>query len=117
MIKRAYRAHRYNAKQRNTSFLLSFEEWLSVWKASGHLHERGCRRGQYVMARHKDRGPYAIGNVKIIRHSVNVTEGQLGKSKPSLIGNTHTLGLKHSIETRLMMSASGKVAWEKRRSL
>ena len=46
-------------------FLLSFEEWLSVWLDSGHLAERGRRAHQYVMSRYDDIGNYEIGNVFI----------------------------------------------------
>jgi hypothetical protein len=72
--KTAFYAHRQNARKRSIEFLFSFDEWLRVWQESGHLHERGCRRGQYCMARFGDAGPYASWNVKIILHSENIVE-------------------------------------------
>ena len=77
----AFLYQRSEAKRRGILFLLTFEEWLSFWQESGHLHERGRRRGQYCMARFGDIGPYVLGNVKIIQHSDNVIEGQLGSTK------------------------------------
>lgn len=44
---------------------LTFEEWLQIWVDSGHLHERGRKRGQYVMSRVNDLGSYEVGNVFI----------------------------------------------------
>ncbi len=41
------------------------------WQDSGHLHERGHRQGQYVIARFFDRGSYKIGNVRIITTEYN----------------------------------------------
>jgi hypothetical protein len=69
-----YHWHKYSARNRNIPFLLTFDEWLKEWEDSGHLHERGCRKGQYCMARFGDQGPYAIGNVKIILHTQNIAE-------------------------------------------
>lgn len=53
---------------------LTLGEWLQVWVDSGHLHERGPRRGQYVMARKNDKGIYRVGNVKIITADNNMRE-------------------------------------------
>ena len=64
-LKRRYIEHRFNAKARGIEFCLTFEEWKRLWVESGKLDQRGARRGQYVMARHGDQGPYAIGNVRI----------------------------------------------------
>lgn len=57
------------------SFELTFEQWLQVWKDSGHFDERGNKTADgYVMARKGDRGPYTLGNVEIVRHRINVAE-------------------------------------------
>lgn len=74
-----YLGCRRRARYRRIEFLLTFEDWLNIWKDSGHYHERGCFKGQYVMARYGDIGPYAINNVKIIPSTENVREAQLGK--------------------------------------
>ena len=64
-----------NADRRGIEFRLTFEEWLQVWQDSGRLSERGRKKGQYVMSRCGDEGPYAIGNVKIALGADNVREG------------------------------------------
>jgi len=61
-----YDQQKYRAKRRGVSFELTFKQWLKIWQDSGHLHERGHRQGQYVMARFFGRGSYEIGNVRII---------------------------------------------------
>jgi hypothetical protein len=66
MLQRNWHSCKTNAKRRNIPFLLTYEQWLRIWQQSGHLHERGCKRGQYVMARFGDTGPYSVDNVKII---------------------------------------------------
>lgn len=70
-----YQQHKQNAKRRGVPFLLTFAEWLTVWQESGHFDERGNRTADgFVMARFGDRGPYAVGNVEIVPHRVNVAE-------------------------------------------
>ena len=61
----AYDRHKSQAKTRNIAFLLTFEEWTTIWLESGKWEQRGRRKGQYVMARFGDVGPYEIGNVHI----------------------------------------------------
>jgi hypothetical protein len=67
---------RVHAKQRGIEWKLTYEEWIHVWKASGHLHERGNYFGQYVMARYRDEGPYAVDNVRIITVTENTEEAR-----------------------------------------
>lgn len=69
-----YRASR-SEKTRGIPFLLTFEEWLKIWVDSGKLEQRGRRKGEYCMARFGDKGPYAIGNVRIILTTDNSVEG------------------------------------------
>lgn len=69
-----FQGQRRCAAERGIDFTLTFEEWSQVWAESGHWLERGCRRGQYVMARHGDAGPYAVGNVSIKLHEDNCRE-------------------------------------------
>lgn len=66
---RTFLGHRANALYQGRGFELTFEQWLSIWKKSGHLHERGRGRGKYVMARFGDRGPYAVGKSKSLARS------------------------------------------------
>jgi hypothetical protein len=72
--KRAYNQHKGNAKLRGIPFLLTFDEWWSIWSGSGHWEQRGAHRGEYVMARHGDIGPYAVGNVRICLARENFDE-------------------------------------------
>jgi hypothetical protein len=70
----AYFKHRQDAKERGVPFLMTFEEWWSIWDTSGKWPLRGCRKGQYVMARFGDEGGYEAGNVRICTSSENVSE-------------------------------------------
>lgn len=82
-----FREHRLNAKGRSIPFLLTYKEWSTIWERSGHWHERGCYRGQYVMARYNDIGPYAVGNVEIVQVIVNTTAPTKGaKTSQSMMG-------------------------------
>jgi hypothetical protein len=64
---------------------LTFEEWHKIWMDSGHWHERGRRRGQYVMSRIADLGHYELGNVLIQTTEQNMAESnriKQSRSKP-----------------------------------
>lgn len=61
-----------HAKNRGIEWMLNFAEWWSIWSVSGKWAERG--RTGYVMARHGDTGPYAVGNIKIISAKENHSE-------------------------------------------
>ena len=82
-----YRNHRFSAHARGIEFHLSFDEWMRTWLESGHFHERGPRKGQYVMARKGDKGPYAVGNVEIITSDVN--------NRTKIPPKGHTLSPEH----------------------
>ena len=75
----AYVVHKATAKARGIAFLLTFEEWMTIWNDSGNWHLRGNLKGHYVMARHGDTGPYAVGNVRICTVSENMSEANKGK--------------------------------------
>lgn len=63
---RAYRRQQCSARERGIEWKLSYEEWLDIWKKSGHFKERGRYRGRWVMARKRDIGDYVVGNVEIV---------------------------------------------------
>jgi hypothetical protein len=128
-LKRAFDQQRKAAKFRGIPFLFTYEEWLAVWLASGHLDERGRYRDGYVMARLGDRGPYAPGNIHIITHAENIAEAYRSaetrhKMSQSKIGkplsaehrqaistttsgaNNHFHGKTHSAEARAKMRAA-----------
>lgn len=127
-FKQPYWHHKFQAKVRGIEFLLTFDEWFKFWIDSGHFHERGACRGKYVMARFGDVGPYALGNIKIISHGENISEGRLGrrhsdetrkKQSLSKIGKKHSpehiqkasdgkRGRKHTIEAKQKISAALK---------
>lgn len=82
-LMRAYRFQKYNTKSRTDVegkqilFNLTFEQWLGIWQESGHLHERGNKKGQYCMSRFNDLGHYEVGNVHIQPNAENSRERQL----------------------------------------
>lgn len=95
-LRTRFHEHKHSAAQRGIAFLLTFEEWLKIWEDSGHLAQRGNRKGCYQMARYGDKGPYAVGNVRIISLHENVIE--------ACAGNSWNAGRKHSPEIRVKMS-------------
>ncbi len=102
-IKRRFQLHRQNSKQRGIPFLLTFEEWLKIWTASGYLHKSGKCKGQYCMARRGDLGAYKIGSVRIITVEQNHEEMRhtpANKEKARL----RWLGRKHSAATKAKVS-------------
>jgi hypothetical protein len=86
---RAYHAQKRNAlkrKDRNGNpiawLFTALDEWLDLWLKSGKWHQRGKGRGQYVMARFGDIGPYAPWNVEIKLAGENNSEAHKGRSLP-----------------------------------
>ena len=59
------------AQRRGIPWSLTFEQWWSVWQASGHWEQRGKGAGKFSMGRLGDRGGYAPGNVEIVPNEVN----------------------------------------------
>lgn len=88
-LKRAFKAfkgqiHRVSKDQpdRNghtVEVKMSFEEWLSIWQASGKLHLRGRGAGKFCMGRHNDLGDYEVGNVSIISWEQNSADAKRGR--------------------------------------
>lgn len=74
-----YACHKSKAKQRGIMFNLTYEEWWDIWQQSGKWELRGPNKGQYVMSRYNDVGPYEIGNVFIQPSEENRREAMLGK--------------------------------------
>jgi hypothetical protein len=88
--------HRRDSKKRKIEFNFSFEEWCVWWEANlgpDWFRKRGSKRGQYVMARLGDKGPYNPKNVKCITSEGNHIEGNLGRAKPGNIEHCRKLGL------------------------
>jgi hypothetical protein len=106
-LRRKFASHKGDAKRRGIPFLLTFDEWLGIWEASGRLPERGHGQGRYVMARCGDRGGYELGNVRVILFEENARE-----YRPTLDAKTRT-GMAHrgktvSVETREKLSEKAK---------
>lgn len=81
---RAFGSQRSNAARRGISWELTLWQWWTIWQESGHWHQR-ARGSGYVMCRTGDVGPYAVGNVRIDKATLNSSEAQLyHKSDPSL---------------------------------
>ena len=59
--RQAFNNQRCNAKKRGISFEFEYQEWIDWW--GDEINSRGCRAGQYVMARISDSGPYHPCNV------------------------------------------------------
>jgi hypothetical protein len=104
-LKLRYIEQRQAARRRMIPFLLTFDEWLEIWRRSGHLDERGRGSDAYCMARIGDIGAYCVGNVMIITNHQNTSEGNLGRICPEHSirmtgeGNPH-FGKKHSTKTK-----------------
>ena len=80
MAQKEYTKGRKDKLGNEIEFKLTPEEWLSWWQATGHYHERGSRKGQYVMARINDIGHYELGNIKCLSSSDNVRDGSTGRT-------------------------------------
>jgi hypothetical protein len=73
IIYNKFKQHR-NRSMLVPGFELSFKEWWDIWEKSGHWDERGKCKGQYVMSRVDDMGPYKVGNVFIQTNTQNIKD-------------------------------------------
>ena len=112
-----------NAERRGVPFRLTFDQWLAIWKQSGHS-PGGQSNADYCMARHGDKGAYEIGNVSIItceennrtkRHTESAKVAISEAMKNRVMTPTHKKrigaalkGRVFSVETRARMSASAR---------
>src|SRR6516164_7781107 len=109
---------RQAAKQRGIEWALDFWQWLEIWQASGHLHQRGRCRGQFQMCRLGDIGPYASSNVRIDRMEANASEAQAAKQRIRLARQEAACACKITLGTaqppRANLSQKRLVmAWER----
>ena len=113
-----YKQHRNNANKRKIPFEISFEDWYNIWLNSGQWTNRGKKKGQYVMCRNNDQGPYSKNNVYIDKTENNISLGSKGRivTPDHLEKNRQAqLGKKRSPETKKKLSDLRKrVAAEKR---
>jgi hypothetical protein len=80
----AFHRQRNSARGRGIEWGMTFLEWMTIWRDSGHLGNRGRGKGKYVMSRNKDSGSYVVGNVSIKPSTENnreamLRDGQRGK--------------------------------------
>lgn len=79
LAKQRYKEQLKKANSRKIEWQFTFENWLKIWIDSGKWDQRGCRKGQYVMSRFGDVGPYSPNNVVIKLCSENLSEAHIGK--------------------------------------
>lgn len=70
-LRRAYRRQKISAMWRGIEFKLSMLDFISVWRDSGCLSDRGRGKDKFCMSRINDAGAYEIGNVQIITNAEN----------------------------------------------
>ena len=80
---RQYQVQYQNAKncalERNIDWQFTYESWIEWW--GNDIVNRGPYKGQLVMARNEDSGPYHPDNVYKSITSDNCSLGSLGKPK------------------------------------
>jgi len=84
-VKDAYWNQRSRARHRNIKWGFTLEKWVDWWLS--HLgpdwfEKRGNRKGQYVMARFGDLGPYAANNVRCTTTHINHAEYNILRKTP-----------------------------------
>ena len=113
-VAKAFKGQRQRAGTRGIQFLFTREEWIRWWEVHlgpDWMQKRGCRKGQYVMARDGDEGPYASWNVRCITVEQNHKENKrlFGTKRPGKAPN----GIEHwnskltESDVRQIFSAGG----------
>lgn len=103
-----YYMHRANAHNRvnrrgiTIEFKLTFDEWLDIWLASGHIDQAGRASSRYVMARKDLDQHYTPENTHIVTSQASISHTHKGLSKNRGDHNLR-LGQKHSEETKKLM--------------
>jgi len=90
--KQKYLDHKYNANKRGIDFHFTYEEWIQWW--GDDILKRGHCKGNLVMSRYGDVGPYHPDNVFKNTQEQNISDGHKGKTL--------------SEETKAKMSAARK---------
>lgn len=116
-----YHNARYCAKERNIDWQFTYDTWIEWW--GDDIVNRGPYKGQLVMARNGDIGPYHPDNVTKKTCNENCSEGNKGKivseaTKNKLrarIPSRGNLGKKLSPESNAKRIASYKATCAKRK--
>jgi hypothetical protein len=78
-----YIAQKRQAKQRGIEWQLTFDGWMDLWVQSGKWELRGTKRGQYVMGRRGDVGPYSKDNIYICECTQNHLDAIANARRPA----------------------------------
>lgn len=79
---RAFAQQRRNANERGIEWQLTLWEWWTIWQKSGKWTRRGRARGNFVMCRNNDVGPYRADNVFIALACENISTAVRKNSLP-----------------------------------
>ncbi len=79
IYRKLYTQQKSNARHRGVPFLLTLDEWKSIWLESGKWDQRGRGAEKYCMCRKGDVGAYEVGNVFIDLGKNNISSGNLGR--------------------------------------
>lgn len=129
--KLAYQRHKGRAKKQNKGWFFTFEEWVAWWEIQlgpNWRNLRGKRRGQYVMARFGDKGPYHPDNIECITCGQNIKDAVLnGANRGKGIGRKLNaqqvkliyaskatqcaLAIKYGVSERLIRLIKNKQVW------
>jgi hypothetical protein len=71
-LRQKYGMQKISAQNRNIEWKFTFDEWVNWW--GDDIHFRGCKKGQLVMARLGDLGPYSVENVIKQECGLNTSE-------------------------------------------
>jgi len=77
MYKNKYSTQKAYAKQRGIDWQFTYDEWIAWW--GDDIINRGPKKGQLVMARNGDTGPYHPSNVRKATCAENNIEAHQGK--------------------------------------
>lgn len=81
-----YYQQKKNAYSRDIQWDFNLWTWYVVWRDSGKLKLRGRKRGQYVMSRYNDIGPYSKENVEIVTSTANIIEVRSRETGKKFLG-------------------------------
>lgn len=89
-----FNSQRQSSKIRGISFEFTLDEWTSWWEVNlgpEWRSLRGRKRGQYVMARKGDRGPYSIDNIECLVNTQNNSDQK--KNRTSSFGERNGMSI------------------------
>jgi hypothetical protein len=102
-MKEAYHQQKSSAKKRGIEFYFTYQEWCDWWERQlgpDWWKLRGCKRGQFVMARYGDEGPYQWGNVEAVTAEENIRRYNKRRTPVKIAGTTH---LNHDVVRRIYL--------------